>query len=172
MPQLDFSTAASQLFWLAVSFTLLYLLLSRFCIPQFVSVIEARKAKIKEGIEEAENTNTKVQELEKIYSHTLQEAKVLAHKMIQQALEARDKEAAKESAALDKTLESNMKISEKHITELKKKAYDNIMEASKELARAAAEKITSVKLNKENAVNIANNPVDSPSKEGRNRKKA
>ncbi len=43
MPQLDVETFPSQMFWLAVTFILLYLLMSRVGLPRLSAAIEARR---------------------------------------------------------------------------------------------------------------------------------
>ena len=44
MPQLDVTTWPSQLFWLAITFLALYIVISRIAIPRTGGVIEKRKA--------------------------------------------------------------------------------------------------------------------------------
>ena len=46
MPQLDVTTWPSQLFWLAITFLALYIVISRIAIPRTGGVIEKRKATI------------------------------------------------------------------------------------------------------------------------------
>ena len=52
-PPFDTSTFASQLFWLAIAFVLLYLFLSRLIQPKLGGVIEQRKGKIASDLDEA-----------------------------------------------------------------------------------------------------------------------
>jgi F-type H+-transporting ATPase subunit b len=55
MPQLDFANplTISQVVWLAIIFFALYLLLSRWALPQVASVIEARGSSIAEDLNAA-----------------------------------------------------------------------------------------------------------------------
>ena len=50
MPQLEITTYPSQIFWLVVSFLVLYLIMSRVIIPKISSVIKSRESEIKNDI--------------------------------------------------------------------------------------------------------------------------
>ena len=53
MPQLDPKYWASQVFWLILVFTILYICISRFFIPKIKMNLDDRENKIKEDLEEA-----------------------------------------------------------------------------------------------------------------------
>ena len=53
MPQLDPEFWISQIFWLTITFGILYLVLSKFILPKISSNLELRKSKIQENIEAA-----------------------------------------------------------------------------------------------------------------------
>ena len=53
MPQLDFSTFMPQIFWLFVSLSILYLILSKYALPRVSDVIEERKDILAHDIDEA-----------------------------------------------------------------------------------------------------------------------
>ena len=50
MPQLEITTYPSQIFWLVVSFIILYLIMSRVIIPKISSLIKSRDSEIKNKI--------------------------------------------------------------------------------------------------------------------------
>ncbi|HRD78672.1 MAG TPA: F0F1 ATP synthase subunit B', partial [Hyphomicrobiaceae bacterium] len=53
MPQFNPEHFVPQLFWLIVSFTLLYLLLSRIALPRIGQVIEERQDRVRRDLDEA-----------------------------------------------------------------------------------------------------------------------
>ena len=57
LPQMDISTFPSQLFWLVVTFLILYVFMSKYVIPSLRTTIEERKDKIIGDINEAEAVN-------------------------------------------------------------------------------------------------------------------
>ena len=68
MPQLDFSTFVPQLFWLFLSLSFLYLILSRIALPRISDVIEERKDIIAQDIDKAKalsnDTDLAIEELD------------------------------------------------------------------------------------------------------------
>ena len=53
MPQLDISTFVPQIFWLAVSFAVLYVLMSRVALPRMTAILEMRAGRIEGDLKEA-----------------------------------------------------------------------------------------------------------------------
>src|SRR6185295_10935420 len=57
MPQLDPSSFAPQLVWLAIAFLALYLVMSRLAVPAISDTIDRRQAKIQGDLDAAEKAN-------------------------------------------------------------------------------------------------------------------
>jgi len=53
MPQLDITTFAPQIFWLAVSFVVLYVLMSRLALPRIGAILAARSGQIEGDLDAA-----------------------------------------------------------------------------------------------------------------------
>ena len=60
MPQLNPEFWVSQIFWLTVTFGILYLVLSKLILPKISANLEIRKSQILENIEAAEKKEKKV----------------------------------------------------------------------------------------------------------------
>ncbi len=78
MPQLDFSTYASQIFWLFVSFGLLYWLVARKAIPAIGGAIEHRRARIADDLDEARRLKERAEQALADYESTLGDARARA----------------------------------------------------------------------------------------------
>ena len=61
-PPFDTSTYTSQLFWLAISFVLLYVLLSRVILPRIGGILEQRKGRIASDLDEAARMKSEADE--------------------------------------------------------------------------------------------------------------
>ena len=79
MPQLNPEFWFSQIFWLVVTFGILYLVLSKLILPKISSNLESRKSQILENIEAAEkqriDSENKIKEFEKIILDSKNKAK-------------------------------------------------------------------------------------------------
>ena len=142
MPQLDPTHFASQLFWLAVTFVLLYVILSRKAIPAIRDVLESRQTRIEQDLDRARQLQEEAEAAEASYNKALEDArKRSAHTIgeMQQRVEAI---AADEHAALDAKLQKQMEEAEATISETVSKAKDELTPAMEEISSAIVEKLT------------------------------
>ena len=81
MPQLNPEFWVSQIFWLIITFGILYVVLSKLILPKISANLETRKSQILENIEAAEKqreeSEQKIKEYEKIIQGSKNEAKEL-----------------------------------------------------------------------------------------------
>ena len=75
MPQLDVTSFAPQLIWLALSFGLLYFFMARLVLPRVGGVIAARQARIAGDLDEAERLKQEAQAAEAAHEAALREAR-------------------------------------------------------------------------------------------------
>ena len=79
MPQLNPEFWVSQIFWLIITFGILYIVLSKFILPKISSNLELRKSQIQENIETAEKqreiSEVKLKEYDEIILKSKLEAK-------------------------------------------------------------------------------------------------
>ncbi len=140
-PQLDARSYPNQLFWFAVTFAVLYVIVSKLIVPKMSGVLSAREATIADAIAKAEaykatadkardtaaagHANARTQAAEITAAVQAQAAKAHAEAMAK--LNATlDAEAAKADAALKKAVAA---------------ATGDMEDASADLARAIAEKL-------------------------------
>ncbi len=64
MPQLDFTTAASQIFWLVVSFCSIYTFVSIFFVPRVRNLVYSKKDYVQKIKDEAEAMSIRAKEIE------------------------------------------------------------------------------------------------------------
>jgi len=79
MPQLNPEFWISQIFWLTITFGILYVVLSKLILPKISANLEIRKSQILDNIEVAEKqreeSELKIKEYEKIIQDSKNEAK-------------------------------------------------------------------------------------------------
>jgi len=139
MPQLNPEFWFSQIFWLVVTFGILYLVLSKLILPKISSNLESRKSQILENIEAAEkqriDSENKIKEFEKI----ILDSKNKAKNYLNEARKKLSEDISKKRETLEKEINEEIKIAEKEIVELRNNAPQKInkiaIETSKELVR-------------------------------------
>jgi F-type H+-transporting ATPase subunit b len=90
MPQLDFSTFPSQLFWLTITFAVLYLLMAKLILPRIESVIGARQSRMDGDLERASRMQSEAEAVMAAYE------KALATALIGKRLEEAERRIAEE----------------------------------------------------------------------------
>ena len=137
MPQLNTEFWISQIFWLTLTFGILYVFLSKLILPKISANLEVRKSQILENIEAAEKqreeSELKIAEYEKKVQDTKNEAK----NYFKQAKEKLLKDINLKKIALDKELNLEIQKAESEIQEFRDRAPEKInkiaVEASKDL---------------------------------------
>ena len=75
MPQLNPEFWISQIFWLIISFGILFIVLSKFILPKIRNNIEFRKSEILDNIETAEKQKTEAENTLKNYDELIRKSK-------------------------------------------------------------------------------------------------
>ena len=84
MPQLDPSSFPSQLFWLAVTFYVLYWLMADKILPRIAEVLEERSERISNDLEQAEALKKNAEEVMAAYEQELAQARTKAQAAVAQ----------------------------------------------------------------------------------------
>ena len=119
MPQLNPEFWISQIFWLTLTFGLLYIFLSKFILPKISQNLETRKSQILENIETAgkqkDESETKIDDFEKIINQSKLEAKKYFNEAKQKIIE----DINKKRLDLEKEIDNEIKSAEDEIKNLK-----------------------------------------------------
>ena len=163
MPQFNAKSFNSQLFWLIITFTLLYITITYFILPRIRENIRLRKNKIANDIERAETIKAEIESMISQSNIKLEEAKNQAQKIIKASLLRSNKEYDSQIDAIKKQITNIQLESEKKIEEYKKHLEKDIKKSAISLStiilsrlnykNASAEKIQE-KLSK---LNISSN---------------
>ena len=142
MPQLDTATFASQLFWLLLSFVVLFWLMWKIVIPRIAEVLQDRQERIDDDLEKAEKLRNDSAEVLEAYEKTIADGRAQAQSILREASERMEAESAKQQASLAETLSKQTADAEARINAARDEALDNIMSVSAEAAQAAAIRIS------------------------------
>ena len=141
MPQLDPSTFAPQLFWLLVTFVLLYLAMWKIALPKIGSILQDRQERIDDDLEKAEKLKQDAEAVREAYEKTVAEGRNKAQETIRSASGKMAAEAAAQHATLTEKLNAQTTEAETRIKAAKEQALANIRTVATEVTQAAASKL-------------------------------
>jgi F0F1-type ATP synthase, subunit b len=139
MPQLDFATFPSQIFWLIVALVALYYILSRVALPRIAGVIEERHDAIEDDLDRAAEFKRRAAEAEAAYEKALAEAKRKAGEIAAEARAEVQKDLDKAIAKADAEIAARSAESEKRIAEIRDGALASIETVATDAAQAIVE---------------------------------
>ena len=159
MPQLNPEFWFSQIFWLTISFGILFLILSKFILPKIRNNLESRKSQIMDNIEIADDQKIKGEKNLKEYDKIIFDAKDSAKKTFNLAKEKIQLELSKEREKIENELNSKIKDAENEIDDLIKSAPEKINLIAVDTAGEIIQKLIGVGVNKSNVSAIVNEQI-------------
>lgn len=142
MPQLDPTWFASQLFWLLVSFGLLYVLLSRWALPSIQRVLQHRADTVASDSDRARRMTDEADRARQDYERALTDARTRAQYVFNEAVQAQKSRSESAAKAMDVKVATMLAEANKKIETQKKNLLDALVPASTEIANMIVEKLT------------------------------
>ena len=141
MPQLEVSTFVPQLFWLAITFGLLFLLMWKVGLPRVGGLIEARRKRIDDDLARAAQLKDEAEAALAAYQQTLATARAQAQAAVKETTDRLAAEAAERRRQLGESLAQQVAAAERDIVAAKQRALTEMHEVAVEVARSVTEKI-------------------------------
>ena len=139
MPQLNPEFWISQIFWLTLTFGILYIVLSKLILPKISANLELRKSQIQDNIEAAEKQRKDSESKLKEYDDIIFKSKLDAKNIFKDSREKIIKDINNKKEILENQINEEIKKAEKEIEVVKKSAPEKInkiaIEASSELVK-------------------------------------
>ena len=135
LPQLNFETFPNQIFWLAVTLVIIYLVLTRVALPRIGAVLAERSGTITNDLAAADEFKQKALQAERAYNDALAAARGEAAKIVASAKADIQKDLDVAIAKADADIAAKAVESEAKITEIKAGALEAITEVAKDTAR-------------------------------------
>ena len=145
MPQLDPAYWPTQLFWLAITFIALYLVIWRIALPRIADVLEARQRKLDDDLKKATALKDEAQTILAEYERMRASAHASAHDVLQKAQDAMKAEGERQGHALAAKLNQQTDEAEARIAAAKDAALASLEGTVNEVVAAATEKLIGVK---------------------------
>ena len=147
MPQLDPEFWISQIFWLTLTFGILFITLSKFILPKISANLELRKSQIQENIEAAEKQRESSESKLKEYDKIILKSKVEAKNIFKNSREKIIKDINSKKEILDKQIDEEIINAEKEIEKLKKGASEKINKIAIDTSSDLVKKLIGTEVN-------------------------
>ena len=147
MPQLFPEFWISLIFWLTLTFGILYVVLSKLILPKISANLELRKSQIQENIEAAEKQRENSESKLKEYDDIIQKSKLEAKNIFKDAREKVLKDINSKKKILDKQIDEEIKKAEHEIGVLKISAPEKINKIAIETSSELIKKLLGTEVN-------------------------
>jgi len=150
MPQLNPEFWASQIFWLILIFSSLYIIMWKIFLPKITDGIENRKSRIINDLNETqklkENAEKKLREYNKIIEDTKKEAK----KIIEDNKKKLENDIKSKKQKFNEEIEKELMSVEKEIKSLKKLSISSINKIAAEVSSEVIKQLVGTSVNMSN----------------------
>jgi len=150
MPQLNTEFWASQIFWLILIFSILYIIIWKIFLPKITDIIENRKSRIIGDLNETqklkENAEKKLSEYNKIIEDTKKEAK----KIIEDNKKKLENDIKSKKQKFNEEIEKELMSVEKEIKSLKKLSISSINKIAAEISSEVIKQLVGTSVNMSN----------------------
>ena len=136
MPQLAFETFVPQLVWLVITFGFLYLMMARVALPRIATVLEERRDRIADDLDQAEQFKLQTDDAIAAYEKALADARANAHEIAQATRDRLHEETERQRQSIEARLAEKIAAAEKQIAATKEKALGNVRAVAVEVADA------------------------------------
>ena len=141
-PPFDSSTYGVQLFWLAVTFGLLYILMSRIALPRIGEILEVRRDRIEGDLAEAERLRQKTDQAVASYEEELASARARAHTIADETRARIKAEMGEKRRSVESDLSRQVSVAEERIAKTKSAALANVDKIAAETAVSLVSKLS------------------------------
>lgn len=146
MPQFDPAVWPTQLFWLAVSFVVLYLLMARVALPRISTILEEREFRINDSLRRAESLKQDAEAAVAAYEKLMADARAKAQEQVHSVRERAARDAAERHAELNDRLSAEVAAAETRIASARDQAIGELRGLAVDVAGAAVERLVGEKL--------------------------
>ena len=150
-PPFDSSTFPSQILWLVITFGLFYLFMQRVVLPRIASILETRRDRIAQDLNEANRLKEEADQAFAAYEQELADAKGKAHEIAQAARDSAKADADAERAKVEAEVTEKIEKTEAEITEVTKKALAEVGTIAADTTAAIVKQLVGGTVTKANA---------------------
>ncbi len=141
-PPFDPTYFSTQIFWLLLTFGVLYFVLSKVFLPQIGETLEERSSRIADDLDSASRMQRQAEEAQKAYERALADAKAKAMNVAESTRQSIDAEVSAELEAADADAAIQAEHAETRIRQIRGEALAKIDDIAAGVAQDTIKKIT------------------------------
>jgi len=149
MPQFDTSFLSSLVFWSAVSFTILLIILYKFGLPPIFELLEERERRIKEDLDRAEQARVEAEAKLAEYERRLGQAQAEAQTILEEARLHAQRQAEENQKRAEQQAASMIRNAQEEMARESGRLRDELRAETIGLVMAVAERILARRLTAE-----------------------
>ena len=160
LPQLDVATYSSQVFWLIISFIVLYFLMAKLAMPRIAEVLEERQERIEDDLDKAETLKKEAYQVRIEYEKALSAAREKAQDATRHAQEEIAKRSAEAESAAQVKVTVMLEEAEKRIAASKTGTEGTSDDPISSLERSVAQEVVANAVQKLIGVDVTAADID------------
>ena len=162
LPQLDFNTYPSLIFWSVVSLILGYLLMKYLVTPNIKSILNNRETNIQNDLVKAKTSSQETEKIKENIINSQTELKSRSQLIVNQALSETKKDIEKKEKDINQKLNEKVLKAEKKILDTQKTVIKEVMDNAEDLTAIVIQNLTDLKYDKveaKKAINTASKNI-------------
>ena len=145
LPQLDFNTYPSLIFWSIISLVIGYILMAYIVTPQIKSIINLRETDIQNDLIKAKTSNEESEKIKKDVLSNQEEIKLSSQTLINDALLETKKLLEESEKKISEKMELRISKAEQKINQTKDNVITEILSNTEDLTVGIVQKFTDIK---------------------------
>ena len=150
MPQLNPEFWASQIFWLILIFSILYMVIWKIFLPKITDGIENRKLRIMNDLNETQKLRESAEKKLREYNKIIEDAKKEARKIIEDNKQKLENDIKIKKQKFNEEIEKELLSVEKEIKNLKKSSISSINKIAVEVSSEVIKQLVGTSVNMSN----------------------
>jgi len=162
LPQLDFNTYPSLVFWSFVSLIIGYILMKYLVTPNIKSILNNRETNIQNDLVKAKTSSQETEKIKENIINSQKELKSRSQLIVNQALSETKQSIEKKETDINQKLNEKIVKAELQIMETKKLVIKEVIDNAEELTAKVIQNLTDLKYNKvdgKKAINTASKNI-------------
>ena len=162
LPQLDFNTYPSLVFWSVVSLIIGYILMKYLVTPNIKSILNSRETSIQNDLVKAKTSNQESEKIRQSIIKSQEDIKSKSQKIISDAILESKQSIEKKEKEIFVKLELKVSQAEKKIIDTQNTVINDVINVAEEITADVVRKFTDIKYDKSNvkkAIKLASNNV-------------